>query len=296
MDLDFRAVQQLDVGDIARRRVSIHDVFVVYQQHFGRWFAITTPTSLTASLVLYLADEHVRTIFRNSSRIWVGPHIADLALAGALRFGSFFLAWLLGCFALGAISSAFIEPSRDDENVWYHDSHQRAREHLGALLVVALLTFCAFAAGGLAFGFIELMFFRVAHWSHFSELNYPIVLAGVTVIASIVSWFGMAIPLILREDIGAWSAMKRSVKLSDGYEVFLFLLVIESVVGSCVGWYATHYGLVLLFPASVRQESWYGWLIYFVSILASAAVQPPMFLGFSLLAYSDHNSVLPPRS
>jgi hypothetical protein len=94
----------------------------------------------------------------------------------------------------------------------------------------------------------------------------------------------MAIPLIIREGVGAWSAIKKSLKLSNGYEIFLFLLVIESVVSSYLGWYATHYGLMFLFPASMRYTAWYGWLVYFVSILASAAVQPPMFIGFSMLA------------
>jgi hypothetical protein len=98
----------------------------------------------------------------------------------------------------------------------------------------------------------------------------------------------MAIPLILTGDIGVWAALKKSVRLSNGYEVFLFLLVVESVVGSYVAWYATHFGLMFLFPAHLRYTAWYGWMVYLASVLASAAVQPPMFIGFSLLAFDEH--------
>jgi hypothetical protein len=51
----------------------------------------------------------------------------------------------------------------------------------------------------------------------------------------------------------------------------------------------SHYGLALLFPAHLTYTAWYGWLVYFVTILASAAVQPPMFIGFSLLANNEHS-------
>jgi hypothetical protein len=104
------------------------------------------------------------------------------------------------------------------------------------------------------------------------------------VIAGIVSWFGMAIPLILRGNIGAWAALKRSVKLSNGYEGALFLLVIQSVVGSYLAWYAALYGLAHVVPPYLRRADWYGWVVTFVAVLTAAAVEPPLFIGFSLLA------------
>jgi hypothetical protein len=116
--------------------------------------------------------------------------------------------------------------------------------------------------------------------------------AGVVVISIITSWFAMAIPLILAEDIGAWAALRKSLRLSNGYEGFLSLLVCESLVGSYVAWYAVHYGLTFLFPAQFRYSAWYGWIVYGLTILASAAVQPPMFIGFSLLAADESSDSL----
>jgi hypothetical protein len=140
------------------------------------------------------------------------------------------------------------------------------------------------------FEFILFALVRVVGWARFSRFNYGASFIGVVVVASVVSWFGMAIPLILAEDIGVWAALKKSAKISNGYESFLSLLVAESLVGSYVAWYAVHYGLTFVFPVQLTYTAWYGWLQYFVAILASAAVQPPMFIGFSLLAGAERGN------
>ena len=147
-------------------------------------------------------------------------------------------------------------------------------------MLAAGATSSIFLACTAVIGFILFVLFRAVGWTRY---NYDAAFVGVVVVASIVSWFGSAIPLILVEDIGVRAALKRSLKISNGYEAFLALLVSESMVGSYVAWYAVHYGLMFLFPVQLTYTAWYGWLVYGLSILASAAVQPPMFIGFSLL-------------
>jgi hypothetical protein len=171
---------------------------------------------------------------------------------------------------------------------WRQDSHQRAREHFGALVLAALFTFCAFLAGLVVAEFVEFAAVRVVGWPHFSRFSYGVGFAAGVAIASIVSWFGMSIPIIVRGNAGVWGALKKSVELSNGYEGALFWLVVQSVAGSFVAGYATYYGLRLFFPAHLRYTLWYGWLVYIVAVLASAAVEPPIFIGFSLLADPEH--------
>jgi hypothetical protein len=50
-----------------------------------------------------------------------------------------------------------------------------------------------------------------------------------------------------------------------------------------------HY-LLLLVPDSIKLFSWYGWAVLIMSALASAAVSPPIFIGFSLLAEEDSSA------
>jgi hypothetical protein len=48
--------------------------------------------------------------------------------------------------------------------------------------------------------------------------------------------------------------------------------------------YATFYALHSLFPSHLRYAFRYGWVVNLVAILVSAAMEAPLFIGFSLLA------------
>jgi hypothetical protein len=120
---------------------------------------------------------------------------------------------------------------------------------------------------------------------------------GLVVVASIVSWLETAIPIILPGDTSVWTALKRSVEFSSGYKGALFLLVIESLVGSYLACYATYQGLRILVPDNLRHVPWYGWSVYLLAVLVTASVEPPLVIGFSLLADPERlNAPLFPSS
>jgi hypothetical protein len=87
--------------------------------------------------------------------------------------------------------------------------------------------------------------------------------------------------------LGAGAAFKRSVELSNGDQVFLFLLVVKSVVGSCLACRQFATGSRSCSPAALAYTVWYRWMLLVVSILAAGAVEPPIFIGFSLLAAEE---------
>lgn len=288
MDLNYSTVQPVKLGGLPRPRVLLKDVYSLYGNQFLRWFAITAPTSLLASIVLLMADQRIRAIYQSIPRGEIQFHWIEIGEASVLRYGSFFISWVLGCFALAAIATVVNGLDVNDNNdVWVRDSYQRARERFGPLLLAACFTFGLFLAGMAVVISVELALLLKVTAAHRLQFGYYAGLIGYAIVAGIVSWFGMAIPLLLAENIGVWAALKKSVKLSNGYEGFLCLLVVESLAGTYVAWYAVHFGLSFLFPVQLRYTAWYGWLVYFVSILASAAVQPPIFIGFSLLAAND---------
>ncbi len=283
-------VQPVEPGGVPRPRLLLKEFYRVYTGQFRRWFAITAPMSVLTSAVLLLADRKIREIYRSFPITQISHHMLEVAESGMLRFGSFFISWFLGCFALAAIATVVNSLDKGErDNVWISDSFQRARDHFGPLLLAAVVTFGIFLAGMAAMEFVVFTLIRVVGPARSSRFTYEASFVGVVVVSSIVSWFGMAIPLILAGD-RAWAALRKSLKISNRYEGFLALLVCESLVGSYVAWYAVHYGLTFLFPIQLRYTAWYGWLVYVVTILASAAVQPPMFLGFSLLAASEYSN------
>jgi hypothetical protein len=284
MESNYPSQQQAEPTRASRLGTLLGKVRLLYIRDFRRWFAITAPTSVTAAFVLVITDQRARAIFRSIPRGTLQYHSAEIAEGTLFRFGGYFIGWLLGCFALGAVATVVSGLDDTEEDAWQRDSHQRARDHFGALFLVALLTFITLLIGMAAYGVVVAAAIKIVGWGHFFQFSLAAGLIGTLIVASIVSWFGMAIPLILRGNVGAWLGMKKSLEAADGNQGFLFLMVLQSLVGSYVAWYATHYGLQLLLPASVRFSSWYIWIALVVSALASAAVQPPMFIGFSLLA------------
>lgn len=284
---------QVEAARMPQPRLLLTNVHKIYHEKFWRWFGIMVPTSLLAGTVLVLVDLHIRQIFRGIPRGQMQQHLLDILTAGALRYGGFFLSWLLGCFALAAIATIVNDlDTPDNGEVWRRDSFQRAREHIGPLFAVAAVTFIAFLSGMFAFVSVELAAFRVLRWSNFSKYNYTMALIGVVLVASVVSWLGASIPLLLESNTRVWAAFKKSVDFSAGYEGALFLLVVESVAGSYMAWYAVWYGLPRLLPQHWQYAPWYWWLLTFVGVLAGAAVEPPLFIGFSLIANPERLNAL----
>lgn len=282
---NYSVAPPAEVDAPPRPGLLLEQVHLLYTGRFGTWFAIMAPTSVLSATVFLLADERVTAIFRSIPRGTIQYHLSEMAEAGAFRYGSFFLMWLLGCFALAAIATVTNGlDDGDSENLWKHDSYQRAREHLGAIAATALITFGAFLAGVLLVGFLTLALARMVGSQRIAQVGY---LAGVLtyiVVASLIAWLGPAIPLLVKNNSGVWRALKTSIELSSGYEGALFLLVVETVVGSYLVGYATSHSLRALLPYALRHTFWYGWALYLVGALASAAVEAPLFIGFSVLA------------
>jgi hypothetical protein len=295
MDQNYSLAEQVEVGGMPRDRLHLTDVYRLYTAHFGRWFAITAPTSILATLVVFLADKRIHAIYSSIPALEV-PHRPDvLGETFVLRFGSFFIAWFLGCFALAAIATVLNGLDADPGEVWRRDSFQLAREHFVSLLRAAVITFGVFLLGLAVMVAVGIASLRLFGRARFPGLIMAVTAIGYTLVASVVSRLGMAIPLVLAGEAGVGTALKKSIRLSDGYEAVLCWLVVESMAGSYAAWYAVHYGLVIVLPPYLRSMEWYGWFEYAATILASAAVQPPMFIGFSLLARNNIpvSSILP---
>jgi len=243
------------------------------------------PASLLAGLVVTLAEQRVRAIFSSIPRGQAAQHYLDILTANAIRFGGFFLSWLLGCFALAAIASVVSGFDAHDEQAdWAHDSYQRAREHVWAIALTAFIILCAFILCGVVFGIFEFAALQALFGRSVYRHGLAAGLLGYVFVGSAISWLGASIPLVLRGDVTVRAALKKSMKLSRGYQGALFLLVVESVGGSYIAWYGVVHGLPLLMPHDWQYPVWYGWLVRLAGILASAAVEPPLFIGFSFLA------------
>src|ERR1700688_4515449 len=108
----------------------------------------------------------------------------EVAESGVLRYGSFFISWFLGCFALAAIATVVNGLDKgESEDVWIRDRLQRARAHFAPLLLAAAVTFGMFLAGMAAIEFVVFTLVRVVGWPRFSGFIYEASLVGVLVVS-----------------------------------------------------------------------------------------------------------------
>jgi hypothetical protein len=286
VETNYSHVLQAETVRGAQPGLLLRTAHAIYHAQFRRWFGIMAPASLLAGFVLVLADLQLKAITRGI-RGKIPPPLADIAALGGVRFGSFFLSWLLGCFALAAIATVVNNLEHGETESWGPDSYQLARSHIGGVVQFALITFCAFIIGMLGVEFIGVALGHSLRGVQFSRFNYGWSILSYVLVASIVAWLGTALPLLLKDNLRIGSALKKSVALSNGYEGALLLLVLESVLGSMLAWYAVVHGLPRFFSPQMTYTAWYGWLLNVVGVLASAAIESPLFIGLSLLADPD---------
>ena len=290
MEQDFTSLQQVEEIKPEGFSPLFTKVQRIYIGQFREWFAITAPTSVFATVVLVATGQVISAFYRQTPR-WESSYFAEVAKMAGLKLGSYFFAWFLGCFALAAIATVVSRLDGEEEGAPLRDSHHRAREHLGAIFKAAVATFIAMVIGMAILEIGLAVIIKIVGYRHISNLTlYVLDLTGTVIVSGILSRFGMVIPLVVRGDMGVWTALNESLKIGERHKGFLYLLVIQSVVGSYVGWYAVHY-MLLLVPDSIRFTGWYRWGALIVSALASAAVSPPMFIGFSVLAEEKTSAV-----
>jgi len=285
VDTNLASLQPANDAGVPQIGPLFRKVQQVYLGQFRRWFGITAPTSVVAAVIFGLAGQWVGRTLASIVPERFFYHRTELIEIALLGLGSFFAAWLLGSFALGAVATIVGNLRGEQDGPWVHDSHERARERFGTIFWIALLTYALLLIGFGCVWIVNAALTKIFGAASFARHATSIGLVEWVVVASLVSWFGMAVPLALRDNTGAWRSLQKSLELADGYQGFLLLLVLESVVGSYVAWYVTQY-VVRLLP-SMWFGSWYVWAELVAGALASAAVQPPLFIGLSLLAVPE---------
>jgi hypothetical protein len=84
MDPNYLIAQPVEFGGAPRPRLLLKDVYKAYTAEFRRWFAITAPTSLLASVALWMADRKINEIFRSFPITQISHHLLEVAEVGAL--------------------------------------------------------------------------------------------------------------------------------------------------------------------------------------------------------------------
>ncbi len=269
----------------------LHRVYQIYRDHHRKFAAITIPAALFAALAFSMCrTEGAYLASRAPQGLEILSHPWEYTEILAIGIMGFFIPWLFECFAFAATATVVKElltgqqAQRD-----IGDGYARARQCIRPIFVFAVLTFFIVALGFSAATWLGgSVMTKIANRRASHGAYWTIALGGWLLAIAFVTRYALAIPRIVHEKVGALKAMGSTVGLTDGYDGFLFLLAIESFIGTVVASYIGAALVLLVIQAGhLTQYAWAFWLMVLAAALASAFVQPPMFIGFSLLYFEQ---------
>jgi energy-converting hydrogenase Eha subunit A len=204
----------------------------------------------------------------------------------AVRLPEFGLPWLMTAVAFAAVSSAILGNHAAENERRIADSYTSARERLGPILAVGLITFLVMVLGYAVVALCTQVIVSspLAPKQHRVLVLEAVLGVGLALWVGLLSRAGLSIPYLMDHDgAGAWRAIKTSIRMSDGYEPFFIFLAVQTVLFSLLGPWLGRQALLRLWARGLISAPVYEWLRYSLDALAPAAVETVLFVGFTVL-------------
>ncbi len=277
-------VQPVGVQDPNARTVTwklvLARTYQLYAQKFWAYFRIAIVPAAIAYGFNYLSRTVVRNLARNGFFTVYGAK--SLAAVTAIQWTRSIIFWIISAFFFAAIAATFVLEGPDGPPA-VADAYTLPRRRLGAVAVVALVTGTLFYVGralaGLAvFNLLD----RIAprnYWAGFCGFGLMFL-----ALATLLCKFGLAIPKLMHSPGStAGSAMKKSLKETEGWEVFFAMFLLKSAaIGYGIYWVANK-GLDLFWQHTTVSANAYNWIQSSVYIFIAAVVETPLFIAFAVL-------------
>src|SRR5215472_15652636 len=268
-----------------RLKVLLGKTLALYFTRWNQHFLTALVPAILAVSVYAAAPFFLRAI-------WHGVRLAPgadfwLAVVEALpvQLLEFCLPWLLTAYAFAAVSCSLLPGSMDREHAIY-DAYTLARERIRPILAVGLITFGLALVGGIVSIFCAATLTRAP----FIPREYHGVTAQVISTIGLIAWMtllartSLSIPCVMdRLEISAWKAIKRTTRLTDGYEPFFFLLIAPTISLSVLVPLLCRQAFAHLWDRGLINSVGYQWLGYGMDVIAAAALETFAFVGFTIL-------------
>ena len=258
----------------------LNHTYALYGKNFWKYFRI----GVVPAIIAYLCGYFLRVLTRQmlgTVPLPVKGHLPMILANGWLRGAVF---WTISAFFLAAIAASFVRTADEDAPV-VSDAYTRARQRLGAIVAIALLTWTLFWLGKTLAGYAILGFFRnknlLGHRWLVDGLYYSMFLMA----AGLVSRFALAIPELMHDlTLSAGSAMKRSLQLTESWELFFMGFLIKSAIVGYGAYWITDFGLDWLWKHWTYNVDIFPWIERAVYVAIAAALESPLFIACSVLS------------
>lgn len=260
---------------------------LIYRSDWKQHFLTALPPAIISVLIYVAGNLLLIELYRKARPFDVNRMLLITAKALAVRLSEFGLPWVLTTIAYAAVSANILVKSPASERA-ISDSYSSARERLGPLSRVGLITFAAMVAGyAISSACAFVLGFSSFVSKQYRLVTLEVVMAGGLILwASLLSRAALSVPILMTSDnwaLGAWGAIKKSIKMSDGYEPYFILLVAQTLLLSFFGPWMGRQMLLQLWSRGAVSANAYEWIGYSLDALLPAAIETFAFVGFTVL-------------
>lgn len=270
---------EIGIGDPNRKTLTWGYVlarsYELYAKRFWTYFRMAllpaTIALFVRSLVLLIAQQ-----LRGMG--WLGH---KWSLGTSLTLAEQGLYWVTSAFFFAAVAANVLS-DEDGDSVPFSDAYSKARERLGGVIVVALIVWTLFiVTRGLALLAIFEVLQRVrSHWI----VQMIAFLLPIWLIAGLLSRLGLAIPeLINNPKTSISAAIRSSIRKTENWEPFFMAFLAKSAILGYGAYWLGNSALDWLWGQGALNETSYPWAERLIYITIAAALEPPLFIAFSVL-------------
>jgi len=254
--------------------------YKLYAENFWIYFRIALIPALLAYLFNYVEHPINRYLahiaIKFSPKVLIAYFFVDGWAMGLVY-------WITSMFFFAAIAATLHQDTESDQMA-IADSFSLPRKRLGAVLKIALLTWTFFYIGRAISVFATM---NLLDFFHLGRKFWPVT-AGISLmvvlVCALLSRFGLAIPeLMANLNISAAQAMRKSLKLTEGWEIFFTMFLIKSALVGYFAYWITNYALNWSWDHWALSGAAYPWVARTIYVCLAASLESPLFIAFSVL-------------
>lgn len=258
----------------------LNRAYGLYAKNFWKYLCIAIPPALVIYFYNHLSRNIVRQLL-NLDTFFPSPwkYMLKSTLVWWVNGAVY---WIINAFFFAAISATFARMETIDVPA-VTDAFTTPRRRFGSLILVALVTWTLFYVGRTLAG-LALLQLNLAGLIRNYWVDYCATLLMLLLLAGLISKFALAIPeLVHNLSSSAGSAMKKSLKETENWEMFFMMFLAKSAILGYGTYWIAGKGLTWVWQHWTMNPNGFSWVQWSVYIFIAAIVETPLFIAFSVL-------------
>jgi hypothetical protein len=270
----------------------LREVSAIYTNRFWFYFRMMVPAIVFGYIAVYATSTKAYAMARHAYLVGGGLNSGEAWAATALKTSGYLVSWLLYSFSFAAICAA-IRTDHNGGNPEFEASFTVARRKtaqiFGAASVLFILTCLAFVLSILV-GSLHAIVLR--DWQSLPQIvSFSVMYIVMLTLLTCISRLALSVPAIVLDSLPIKRAMFLSDALTEGRNLALSLLLLESLGGAYLAFKVPFVCADLVWQLSpFSSPDWLGYVLLALGMSGSALIQPSLFIGLAHLYEAEHDA------